>query len=523
MTTVLQKAVTPAQVRAYLTQGFDRIAGYVVRAAEVSAVTAVSDLRRLHHVDYPGSPFPVDGPLHILHVDRSPSWQLASATTIKEQAIMETSGTVEVQESLVETFFLDHTRLTSGARLWRFEDDHDPVLVASFLGPELGWQLHEEDDSPMKLMAPVPIVGSIVTLGGQQFPADVVSDEAGNPVDIVAVSAVEPAGDLGFTKTDNGMWVRDLDFSQAEALFEMSVVGTWNGEPVKLVHAMRTTENLAVYRVFSLTRDWEKSRDARFTEIELGVWEATVPQAEVTGISTRETSAGPWMTPQQKAKVAAAQAAQAAQGPQATTSQAGPAASTAPEAQQSASADNAGAGSPAGPDTTAPSAAAANPDVPVFGGPPTQQRPASTPTAEPGTGDAAHLALYERISRAVLPFLPTGTAQVRVMAQSVGNVIELSAQAQLADGTTSNLPQIGQDAAAAFGELRAISYGSTEGPWFGALATITPNGQFTITFNKENQPRMQREITAEMLAAERERFPRETWPQWFLDREAETE
>ncbi|HZK06394.1 MAG TPA: hypothetical protein VFC82_11215, partial [Actinomycetaceae bacterium] len=308
MTVVLQKAVTPAQVQAFLNEGFDRIGGYMVRAGEVSDVTAVADLRRLHHTDYEGSPFAGDGPLHILHVDRSPSWQLVPASKMVERDVMSTSGTVEVNEQLVEVLFLDHTRLTNGARLWRFEEGETPVLVATYLGPAYGWQDHSAGGA-LKTGTPYPSTGALAVVEEKAFVADVISGDDGVPTSITAVAAVDPGGDLGFSQNDVGLWVRAFEHAELSALFELRVTATWNDLPVLVVQVFRMPDGSRAQRIFSIARDWERARAAGLTELELGVWEANVSADEVTNVGPQEVAAQPWMTEKQKERVAKAQAA----------------------------------------------------------------------------------------------------------------------------------------------------------------------------------------------------------------------
>lgn len=487
MTTVLQKAVTPAHVQAFLTEGYDRVGGYVVRAAEVSGITSVADLRTLHHTNYEGSPFPSDGPLHILHVDRSPSWQLVPAAQIAERDVRDTSGTVEVGEQLIQEFFLDHTRLTPGARLWRFEDGQDPTLVATYFGAAFGWQDHTNDNT-LKAATPMPTAGTIAVLGNRGFVADVTSGDDGTPTSITLVSAVEPGGDsTGFEENAVGHWVKSVEHSDLTALFELRVTANWNNIPVLAVHSFKMPESdLAVTRVVSIARDWELAEKAGLKEVELGVWEATVPASEVQDVKPQETAAQPWMTAQQTARIEKAR-----------------------EAARNNTVAQSGTGATGG---FAP-ATAAGPAVRAVPG-------TGTPENGTGTSDAAHLALYERIAKGVIPYMPKGADRVQVLCQSIGNVMELAAQAHMPDDTTSNLPTVSQDVAKAFGELRALGPRTGEGPWFASLASIGADGRFTINFAKENQPRLQREVTAEMLRIERERFPRDTWPEWFTELEA---
>ncbi len=63
--TLMQKALTPAQSRAHLTRGYDRLAGYCVRAQDVAFATTPAQLYEVHGLGYPGSPFSPDD----AHVD----------------------------------------------------------------------------------------------------------------------------------------------------------------------------------------------------------------------------------------------------------------------------------------------------------------------------------------------------------------------------------------------------------------------------------------------------------------------
>lgn len=475
MVLVLQKAVTPAMALAYLTQGYDRVGGYVVRAAEVSGITAPADLRILHHLDHEGSLYPRTGPLYILHVDRSPNWELlpASARTIHERPEFETSGIVEVGEQLVEEFYLDHSRLTTGARLWRFNDDASPVLVGTYLGPALGWQDHTSGEALHAAM-PTATVGMMLVLEDKAFVADVNVDDDGRPLALAAVAPSQPPAELGFTQPPGSrFWTRPVRHDEVRALFELRITATYHDLPVQLTQQFRLPDGSVNARLSSMARDWEKARDAGFLEVELGVWEKDVPMGEVAGLTPQEIAAESWMTPWQRERARAAAAAP-----------------------------------PQGEPRTGPTTESAT----------LEPGTVVTPAGE-GLGDARHLSLYQRIAQGVIPQLPSGATSCQILCETVGNVMELSAQAFLPDDSVLGVAQVSQDVARAFGELRALGAVSDEGAWFGALVSITAQGELSIRFNKHERPRMRRPITAEMLRAEREHFPRAEFPGWFTELE----
>ncbi|MCL7153733.1 hypothetical protein MWK25_27135, partial [Escherichia coli] len=66
-------------------------------------------------------------------------------------------------------------------------------------------------------------------------------------------------------------------------------------------------------------------------------------------------------------------------------------------------------------------------------------------------------------------------------------------------------------------KLRMATAKPDRGAWFSAFLSITPNGQFQISLDYDNEPRLTREFPAEVWAAEVERFPRseENIPSWL--------
>lgn len=461
---VLQKAVTPALVHAYLAGGYDRVSGYVVRAAEVSDITSPADLRRLHLTDYPQTTFPNGGPIHILHVDRSPAWNLIPADKIHERPVLNSSGTVEVDEQLIPVFYLDHSRLTAGARLWRFEENQEPVLVATYNGPTLGWQ--NPESGALVHMAPTPIVGDVLVVGSTAFSAQVSCNESGAPVTIVAVSPQEPSDVPDFQQNLAGLWVRQFEHPELRALFESQLVSTFRDLPVQVVARLTRPDGTKLARITSLARDYEAPERLGFTEVELGVWEATVPLAELTTPTPREISPQSWMTAEQRTRLAAAQ-----QNPTA--------------------------------------GAAATPSGPTV-----------TITSPPGTGiyDSAHLKLYQQILSAVVPNAPTDATQIQLMCEVVGDRMNVAAQAlKPEDGSVSGLPPVGPEVAKAFAQLRTLEAKPGIGTWFTAFVLIEKTGNLKVKFDAQRKPSLK--LTQQMIDVEKQHFPRESYPEWFTPEE----
>ena len=74
--TLMQKAITPALARAHVEGGYDRMAGYVVRAEDVAFATTPAQLFEVHGLGYPGSPFRPDAQfIDLLRFESGPQLQ----------------------------------------------------------------------------------------------------------------------------------------------------------------------------------------------------------------------------------------------------------------------------------------------------------------------------------------------------------------------------------------------------------------------------------------------------------------
>ena len=130
MATILQKAITPQMSVAYLERGLDRVAGYVVPAADAASVTSTAGLFELHGLGFAGTPFSPDAPIDILHLPVSPTAVVLPATggqdeegrrqtggPFLERPPFAGAGFTSTGDLVVPLSWVEHTRLTPGARL----------------------------------------------------------------------------------------------------------------------------------------------------------------------------------------------------------------------------------------------------------------------------------------------------------------------------------------------------------------------------------------------------------------------
>src|SRR5690606_17478214 len=144
--TVMQKAIAPEQLDYYLERGYDRVAGFVHRAAEVAHLTTPAMLYAALGLNYVGSPFARDA--EEAYVLRWPAYR-PSLYRIPyggpdEQAMRAMEGWVIEQApfrgngfapgdsgDVIAEFKVDSVRLPHGAQLYRIRSDGTEQLVAT--------------------------------------------------------------------------------------------------------------------------------------------------------------------------------------------------------------------------------------------------------------------------------------------------------------------------------------------------------------------------------------------------------
>ncbi|MGO1173195.1 MAG: hypothetical protein ACTMKU_02690 [Actinomycetaceae bacterium] len=312
---VLQKAVTPAMAKVYLEKGLDRVGGFVVPAAEVATLTSTRELFELHGLGFHATPFAPDQPIDILHVPSSPTWQLVPATggrTEAERAKVkgnfldhppfDGSGFSQVGDVRAPLAWLEHDRLTVGARLWRFlPGQAEPEHLGTYHGPAYGWQNHAAGDL-FATAVPSKLVGYVARFGGRTWAADVRLDDDDKPSLITLVSPTKDAEEDGFTMTEAGTWAKQVVRSEVDELFAMHCTARWNGVPVRVVDDQVDKERNRRARIFSIARDAKVNERHSMDKLDPGVYEKTVPWDELTDVVYAQRVPKQWATEEQLAK-----------------------------------------------------------------------------------------------------------------------------------------------------------------------------------------------------------------------------
>lgn len=488
MSTILQKAVTPQMSAAYLGQGLDRVAGYVVPAADAAEVTSTAGLFELHGLGFEGTPFSPEGPIDILHFPTSPTAVVLPATGgVDEEGRKATGGTfvehppfsgtgfTAAGDAVVPLSWIEHTRLPSGARLWRFSPDADePQLIGTYHGVAFGWQNHLEEDV-FRAVPPSKLVGHVAKTGAGTFAADVATDEDGQPSVVTLVSHVEPEGQ-GFTRTEAGMWAKKIPAEDADEIFELHATATWQGIPVRMVDQGPNAEGETVAHVTSLLHNAITAEQLGMDKLDVGVYEKTVQLPELTNVQYAQRVPRAWARESQLEKVQE----NAAGGP-------GQPAAMAPTGTQQA-------------------ATVGTPRINVPAG--------ADPDANPMNKHAAHL---QRVAQGLVNVAPSDWKSARVLARMVGRRGEIVAVYTGEDDKQHPLKGLPRDVGRALAEMKKASYEEGKGAWITALVTLERSGKLTLNIDRTNEQKWTTPPEPEDYAEELRRYPRseDNIPDWL--------
>jgi len=270
----MQKAITPALSRAHLVEGYDRVAGYVVRAQDVAFATTPAQLYEVHGLGYGGSPFsPLAPYIDVLRFDSSPQLRYR-----------------DVPGYIVPLWWLRHSRIPPEAELVRIHDDGTSTLLARYGDVGTGW-------SSTDLLGPQPAlaslsrcVGPVAKWHGAYLEADVVDD--GQTV-VLALSS-PPLVETGFERSAAGRWYRRVPRAAVTELFELDLTARWKGLDVRVVDQWQDARRYIVARISYLGDDDLRAERLRLDRVEAGVYERIVYAAELTDIQTNQVVPHTW-------------------------------------------------------------------------------------------------------------------------------------------------------------------------------------------------------------------------------------
>lgn len=303
MTTIMQKAITPQLAAAYLEGGYDRVAGFVVRAADVAFATTPARLFEAHGLGFPGSPFaPDDAAIHVLRFPATPQLRFEDAIGGTDPETRARTGGpfidrppftglgfVPVPGALVPLYWLVHSRIPAGSELVRVTSDGAAQVVARFVDVAQGWVSDVVPVAPPASPAIARFVGPVAVWRGGPYAADPLDDGT-----VVLATEAEPEAALGFERTDAGRWRRVVPAGEVAELFELNVTARWNGLEMRVVDSFRDAEGQPVARVSYTGHDADLAEGLRLQKVDAGVYEASVPMASLADVTTAQLVPRTW-------------------------------------------------------------------------------------------------------------------------------------------------------------------------------------------------------------------------------------
>lgn len=487
---VLQKAVTPAMAKVYLEKGLDRVSGFVVPAPEVATLSSTAELYRLHGLAFPGTPFAPDQPIDVLHVPLSPTWQMVPATgghtsaeraknkgNFVEHPPFDGSGFTQVGDVRAPVAWIEHDRLTVGARLWRFlPGQAEPEHLGTYHGPAFGWQNHAAGDL-FATAVPSKLVGYVAKVDGTTWAADVRVDDEGRPELITLVSPSKDAESQGFTMTEAGTWAKQVVRSEVEELVAMHCTARWKGVPVRVVDDQVDQQGTRRARIFSIARDATLAERHQMDKLDPGVYEKTVLWEELSDVVYAQRVPKPWATEEQLTK------------------------------GEEYRRDRAQGGS-----------AAPRPHVPA--GSSTQVTLGSPEGADENHPAVRHQAELQTIVRGMVDLVPADWKKARLVAVMLGTRGEIRAGATTEDGTEVTLQGLGKEVAQAVAKLRVDSADNGgKGAWLTAVISVEPAGTVRLATDHDIQPTWRTKPKTSDYTTELQRHPRapENIPDWWAE------
>ena len=271
--TLMQKVVTPASSYAHLVNGHDRMAGYVVRAADVSFATTPAQLFEVHGLGYPGSPFrPTDDHVDLLRFESSPQLQYR-----------------DVPGYIVPLWWLRHSRIPPRTELVRAYSDGSSRLLAWYGDVGTGWTSAPGIPGQPGLSSLSRCVGPVAKWHSAYLEADVLDDET-----VVLALANPPLAETGFDQSPSGRWYRRVPRTEVSELFELDLTARWNGLAVRVVDQWQDAQRYVVARISHLGDDMDRAERLHLQQVEAGVYEAVVDAAELTDLQTTQVVPVTW-------------------------------------------------------------------------------------------------------------------------------------------------------------------------------------------------------------------------------------
>lgn len=309
MSTTYQLAISVNQADSYLNTGLDLVTGFAIDAAAAAGITDVADLIAVQCCD--PRAFSADRPIDILQLPAGPFVQVRKAVGplspdafmggIVENPPFTGFGTTAGGGVTTDLLWIEPTRLTAGAHLWRFfPGTSEPELLGVYHGIAWGWETVKTG----KFTACIPsqFIGPIVTREWGALPAEVELDEqSGEPVALTMVAPSAPTAEEGFQELPTGLWGKRIGYHTDLNIYEHQDVGRYKHAPVRIIRAVRDESGKILAHAMSMILDTPFAAALGFKRIAQGSNAILIPFDEIDEKASREARPKTWDVSQRPA------------------------------------------------------------------------------------------------------------------------------------------------------------------------------------------------------------------------------
>lgn len=280
--TVLQKALSPEQVKLLVEGNRETVSGFAVKEADARAALTPADLFAVHGLGFPGSPWdPAAETVHLLRFEAPLSIYIhdAMAPEFVDRPPFTGTGFAHWSKGVVPLYFLDECALTPRAEVWRVKAGAPKECVAVYWGVADGWMVVTDDPSgPGQPGRHIPshLLGWNAVWRGQRFRADLEEDNA-----VLAAPTRPPAEFGSFRQSPKGCWSSTVPFAEVEDFFELLATCTWRGEPFRITDVAQGQDGRMV-RLFYTGHNADRAEALGLYKGDAGVYWTVVPEEEVT-------------------------------------------------------------------------------------------------------------------------------------------------------------------------------------------------------------------------------------------------
>lgn len=306
MVTIMQKALTPQAVALHLTHGWDQVSGFTLRAVDVATADTPAELFEAHALGFPGSPFSADMPsVHLIRFPATPQLRFEDAVGGTDAATAALTGGPFVDRppftgngfapwsgGIAPVYWLASSRVPAGSDIVRVDTDGSATVVAVHRDVATGWVAGPgQPPLPPVSLTPQPSlhIGLLARYRGSVHPADLLLDEQS----VVLSSPVEPADVPGFTQMPSGRWRLEVPLAALDELFELSMTGSVQGIPVRVV-GQTTQGEETIYQVLYTGHVADVAEGLGLTKLDAGVYVGAVRRDDLADVQTVQLVAQGW-------------------------------------------------------------------------------------------------------------------------------------------------------------------------------------------------------------------------------------